>query len=122
MIGNDRSQEGKVEKLFQWVRRLERLIVPQAVRDWYNGLSTWPHNFVNWVVVHGGITALVVLLGAIVAGNVGAWIGYALGAGFYIVKETVSWKAGGSRWPSMDNMGDALGPVFVGLGAVFLLT
>ena len=78
------------------------------------------------VRVHGGITAVVVFLGAlpgIILGHpgvrkIGAWVGYGLGAGFYIVKETVSWKTGGSKWPSLDQMGDAAGPIIVGRIAV----
>ncbi len=116
-------------KLFAWVKRVERWIVPQAAWDWYYGLPKWPRNFVNWVVVHGGITALVVLLfalpGMLWLGDqpqaLGAWVGYGLGAGFYITKEVVTWRMGGSKWPSLDQVGDAVGPVIVGLIAVWLV-
>ena len=113
-------------KFLAWVKRVERWIVPQALWDWYYDLPTWPRNFVNWVVVHGGITALVVLLfalpGMLGLGDqvqaIGAWVGYGVGAGFYIVKETISWKTGSSTWPSLDQVGDAAGPVIVGRIAV----
>ena len=94
----------------------------KAAWDWYYDLPTWQHRLVNWFGIHGGITALAVLLGAIVSGSTGAWIGYGLGAGFYIVKEVVAWKVGGSKWPSLDQIGDALGPVIVGLGVALLVS
>ena len=113
-------------KFFTWVKRVERWIVPQVAWDWYYDLPTWPRNFVNWVVVHGGITALVVLLFALPgmlglgdqAQTIGAWVGYGVSAGFYVVKETISWKTGGSTWPSLDQVGDAVGPLIVGRIAV----
>ena len=108
--------------MWTWIKGIERRIVPQAVWDWYYDLAYWPRNFVNWVVVHGGVTALAVLVGAIMGGNVGALVGYGVGVAFYAVKEATSWIAGGTKWPSVDQLGDFGGPVVVGGLMLWLLT
>jgi hypothetical protein len=120
-----------IEFLKKVVEKLSRInrIFPKSWRDWYYGLRPLFRYPINWFVLHGGIAAIIVVLcalpGVLWAGQptqrIGAIVGYILGVGFYILKETLAWKIGGKKWPSLDQVGDAVGPILVALLPLWIL-